>query len=200
MTNNMVYVAMITRTKTPCFLTKEASEIADRTWRCTGCAAPKPDVKSIDAHLESKPRDKPLNFAYGDAVTVIYLPFLQKFPQALVDRDLYVGRVYGPKGKLIPDWATIHGRKRLIIRGTDDAGVRRCDECGRDVYFSLDGLFLYPQPPDDVAIFEVAGGAGLIVREELFNTIDIGKWHTLRILRLPVIDPPPDGLGELPNA
>ena len=200
MTTARTYVAITTLTMNPCSRTKESRANTDGTWRCTGCAAPKPDVQSINVHLQATPRDKPLNFVYGCAVTVVYKPFLIKFPQQLVERDLYLGNDYGPKGKLIPDWVTVHGRRRLIIRGTKEAGTRRCTDCGRDVYSSQGESYLYPQPPNDVVIFERAGGGGLIVPEELFNALDIGTWRRLHIERLQVLDPPPDGLGELPNA
>jgi len=193
------YVAITTRSRRPCFLTKEATSIANSTWRCAGCSAPKPYVTSIDVQLETTPKGKPLNFVFGDAVTVAYKPFLMRFTERLVERDLYLGRVYGPKGNLITDWVTIRGRKRLIIRGTKEAGFRRCDQCGQDVYSALDHTYLYPQPPNDIVIFERAGGGGLIVPEEMFSVLDISEWHQLYIDELQVMDPPPDGLGELPN-
>jgi hypothetical protein len=56
--------------------------------------------------------------------------------------------------------------------------------------------YLYPSPPRDATLFE-SDGYGLILPLELFESLDLGKWKKLEINRLRVLDPPPDGLGEL---
>ena len=199
MTEYRTYVGLHTLTMDPCSLTKSSYDQARNTWLCTGCCAPKPCVRELDATLQAAPSDKPINFVQGCGLGVAYKPFLDRFPIDVVSRELYIGRVFGPDGQLLPDWVTIRGKNRLIVRGTAHAGVRKCDQCGRDVYFAIGKKYLYPRPPDFVTIFESSGGGGIVVLESLLETIDVAGWRTLDIEVLPVVDEPADGFGELSN-
>lgn len=196
----MNYVGLETLTMDPCGLTKQAYAEARASWLCTGCCVPKPDVRNLDAILQEPPADKPLNFIGGCGLSVVYKPFLDRLPAHLIERDLYLGRVYNIDGSLIDDWVTYRGKRRLIIRGTKEAGYRTCTDCGRHVYFAMGKKYLYPKPPDDVTIFERAGGGGFIIPQDLFTQLDLGKWRKLSIDKLPVLDVPTDGLGELSHA
>lgn len=193
-----MYIALQTLTMDGCDLEKPAYAEARETWLCTGCCAPKPEVRSIDVHLEERPGDKPLNLVSGCGLGVIFRPFLEKFPADIVERDLYLGKVYGPNGEEIPDWLTFRGRRRVIVRGTKHAGTRVCDQCGRDVYFAMDKTYLYPAPPSDATLFE-SDLTGLVFPLDLYEQLDLGKWRKLKIYKLRIVDDPPDGLGILAN-
>lgn len=198
--SNAMYIGVHTLTMDPFDLANNSYAEARHSWLCTGCCVPKPDVQVVDIFLQSPPSDKPLNFVNGCGLSVAYKPFLERLPIDVVQRDLYLGRVFGPDGEQLADWVTFRGKKRLIIRGSKHAGVRVCEQCGRDVYFAMGKKYLYPEPQDDVAIFESGGGGGLVLPKDLFFQLDLGKWPKLRIDELPVLDEPMDGLGELNNA
>ena len=127
---------------------------------------------------------------------VAYKPFLDRLPADAVKTDLFLGPIYGPNGKLLQDWVTYRGRKRLIIRGNMNVTCRKCPECYRDLYFAMGDKYLYPAPRGDAVLYE-SDRCGLIVRLELFETLDLGKWRKISIHRLKVLDEPNDGLGEL---
>jgi hypothetical protein len=194
---NANFVGLVTLTMNPCSLTKAARREARQTWLCTGCCAPKPSSDPIDAYLEERPRDKPLNFINGTSLTVIYKPFLDQFPAEAVARDLILGSIYGPRGRLLTDWVTLRGRKEVIIRGSKDAGYRICTDCGRKVYFAMDREYLYPALPLETDIFERSGGGGIVVSTRASSGIDLSPYRRLDVIDLPVLDRPLDGFDEL---
>jgi len=190
------YVSLSSLTMDAGSLTKDSYAQARSTWLCTGCGVPKPDICALDVHLQEKPIDKPLSFVCG--VPLIYKPFLERFPSNIVQRDLYLGRVFGPGGEQFDDWLTFRGRKRVIVRGSENVSVRKCEQCHRDVYFAMGDEYLYPEPSQEVRIFE-SDKFGVVVPQELYSQLDVGKWPKLRIDRLPVLDESKDGLGILAN-
>ena len=79
----------------PCFLTKEQYTIADNTWLCTGCNYPKRGVKGIDITIQGrKIKDSPLNLVMGAGIPVAKKEFLFSFGKDIVERDLYLGKIY----------------------------------------------------------------------------------------------------------
>jgi hypothetical protein len=136
----------------------------------------------------------------GCGLSVACRPFLDSFPSDIVNRDLYLGRVFGADGKPFEDWVTFRGKNRLIVRGNKHAAVRKCVDCGRDVYFAMGTKYLYPQPSAAATIFESGGGGGIIVDERFLSSVDLDSWRMLDVQPLPVLNEPLDGLGELSNA
>ncbi len=119
-------------------MVKAAYEEARKTWFCTGCAFPKPNVKKVDAAIqESELDDTPLNFISGCGVGIGRRDFLFSFGEKTIQNDLCIGQVRGPDGSLLEDWVTFLGRQRVVVRGSTNVSYRRCSECGRQVYFAM---------------------------------------------------------------
>ena len=167
-----MFVCLQSTTMNPCFLAEDAYAEAKRSWLCSGCCSPKPGFGAVDARLQEAPKDKPLNFVMGCGLPVAYGKFLDRLGESLVERDLSLGQVFGPDGTRLEDWVTFRGRRRLIIRGSREVSYRRCTECGRDVYFAMGKRYLYPNPPQDVALFE-SDLFGLVLPEEIFLRVAI---------------------------
>ena len=181
----------------PCTMVKPVYEQARMTWLCTGCAFPKPDTKVVDATIqEEKPDNTPLNMISGCGVGIARKDFLFSFGEDLVRQHLYLGQVFAPDNRLLENWVTFVGRHRIIVRGSKNAGVRRCVKCGRNVYFAMGQLYLYPEPPRDIAIFD-AGNGRLVVSEALIERVKLNAWRKLDCIALQVLDFPRDGLGDL---
>jgi hypothetical protein len=106
------------------------------------------------------------------------MAFLDALGTDLIQRDLYLGRVYGPDGQELREWATLRGKHRLTVRGTKNVSYRRCAQCGRDVYFAMGKKYLYPGPPPDIAIFE-SDLCGLVLTEETFLRAGVETWRGL---------------------
>ena len=179
-----------------CDLTKEADAEARHSWLCTGCNSPKPDIGAIDVRIRATPGKEPLNAVGGWGVGIASKAFLDAIGTNLAQRELYLGRVYGPDGKELTEWATFRGKHRLIVRGSKNVSHRRCTECGRDVYFAMGKKYLYPSPPPSVSLFG-ANLVGLVVTEDVFSRSGIEKWQGIYIDKLCVADVPKDSLGEL---
>lgn len=170
------------------------------TWRCRGCGGPRRGTGAVDVVLQEKASEirKPLNFDVA-GVGLIYKPLLEQLGAEVVRRDLFLGRVFGRTG-LLEDWATFRGRIEVIVRGTKEAGYRVCEDCGNVLYFARGKKQLYPAPPADATLYE-SDSWGLIVPPWLFESLDLTRWKRgMTIDRLPIVDAPADGLGELPYA
>ena len=179
-------------------MTHDARERARRSWACSDGPHPTPAATVVDVWLQDNtPRDKPLNFVMFGGIPVVHRELLKLFGDDNVERDLYIGRVIGARGKELPDWVTARGRDRLIVRGTRNAGSRICDVCGRLFYFAQGANYLYPAPPNGRAIYE-SSSCGFVVTREIGERIADHKWRRMTVEPIPVIDPPPDGLGILP--
>jgi hypothetical protein len=184
-------------TMNPCTMVKSGYEQARKTWLCTGCAFPRPDTKVVDAAIQEKePDNVALNFIGGCGLGIVRKDFLLALGEDTVREHLHLGSVGGPDGRLLEDWVTFVGRHRIIVRGSKNAGVRLCSECGRTVYFAIGQLYLYPKPPYGVSIFD-AGNGGLVVTGELVGRVKLNSWRKLDCTRLPVLEAPRDGLVEL---
>lgn len=179
-----------------CDLTKEDDAEASRHWLCTGCNSPKPGTGAIDVRIRAVPGKETLNGVVGWGVPIASKAFLGAIGNELVQRDLFLGRVYGPDGKELAEWVTFRGKHRLFVRGSKNVSHRKCAECGRDVYFAMGKKYLYPSPPPDVSLFE-SHMCGLVLTEEVFSRVGIEKWRGFYTEKLSVADVPMDSLGEL---
>jgi len=183
------YVHLQSPTMNPANMTEEASAEADRTWLCTNCNYPKPGVESVEAHLQNRSLQGPLNVIFGFGVVLAQWSFLLRLGADRVSRALNLGRVFGPDGSPWDDWVTVRGKRRLIVRGgPEHAGNRVCPECGRNCYFAMGTSYLYPQPPSDVEIFE-SSGFGLIIPDSVAKEVGIGS-KVGRIQGVEVLDWP----------
>jgi len=94
----------------------------------------------------------------------------------------------------------------LIVRGTTYPGYKRphykvagyhvCKKCKRTMYSGTAPWYLYPQPPDDVELFDGRCGT-LIVPERIAARIDFTGIRGLRITKLKVLSEPKDGFPPL---
>jgi hypothetical protein len=192
-----VFFKLSSTTMNPCTMVKPVYEQARRTWLCIGCAFPKPGTKAVDASIqEEEPDNTPLNMVSGCGLGVARKDFLFSFGENLVRQHLYLGHVFGPDKRPLDNWMTFIGRHRIIVRGSRNAGVRRCSECGRNVYFAMGPLYLYPEPPPDIAIFD-AGNGGLVINGDLVRRVNLNAWRQLDCTKLTVLASPKDGLHEL---
>jgi hypothetical protein len=181
----------------PCTLVKSAYAAAIETWLCTGCGAPKPSVGAVDVQIqEERPADAPIAFVNGCGVVLARRDFLLLLGTARVQADLLLGEVSGPSGKVMPDWATVRGRRRAIIRGSKNVSYRRCESCGRHVYFAMGSRYLFPAPVDGASIYE-SDLYGLLVAPNVLEGISLSSWPMLGIESLKVLPRPKDSLGEL---
>jgi len=135
-------------------------------------------------------------------VPLVHRDLLSLLGDRDIERDLYIGRVFGRGGTLLNDWVTARGRRNLILRGSQEAVYRICRNCSRVFYFSRNNYYLHPAPPNDTAIFE-SNLCGLVVAREIGERViaekHARKWRRLAIEPLFLLDPPPDGFGVLPG-
>jgi len=191
-----MYYHLQSATLSPCSLTDAGYTVACETWLCPGCCAPLPGTNALDVQLDHTPHDGPLNFVNGCGVPVALWTFLDAIGKEVVQHELMLGRVYGPDGTTLQEWATFRGKQRLIIRGTNNVSHRRCSDCGRHVYFAMGRRYLFPEPPDGVEIFE-SDLFGLVLSQHLYSQIEMSKWTNISVDELPVLKAPNDSLGDL---
>jgi len=192
-----MYYHVGSRTMNPCNMLKEVYAEARRTWLCQDCGSPRAG-SSLPTEIpiqNNRVNDPPLNIIDG-AVGVIHRDLLNQIGEENVNRYLIVGNLVGSRGRLIHDWVTFRGRYQVIVRGTKEASWRRCSECLRVLYFSLDPTYLYPMPPADIDIFE-SDSWGLVMRPHIFERLNLSRWKKKTIDALNVPEAPPDGLGIL---
>lgn len=186
----------------PSGCTVEPQELArlEKFAICSSCHGPRGYHNPIHVRIEQKKGvHKPLDTAVNRFPGLILRSLLETFDRSAVEQDLYLGNVFGPDNELLEQWATYHGRRRLIVRGTQDVACRVCEVCQQTLYYASGKRHLFPTPPEDTQIFE-SDLAGLIFREDAFRKLDFRAWRRkVYIDELPIADESLDGLGELPQ-
>jgi hypothetical protein len=180
----------------PAALSDGAYSAAVETWLCPGCAAPKPSIGVVDVQIEARPLDAPLTFISGCGLLLAHHHLLEAFSAENVASDLMLGTVKDLSGDIMSDWVTVRGQRRLIVRGSDDVSYRRCNVCGRHVYFAMGEKYLFPEPPTNVSIFESSLGL-VVTRDAIDDDVVFEGWPNLEVKRLKVLAVPKDSLGDL---
>ncbi len=179
----------------PCTLIRDWVWGQRPDWMCVECGEVRSGTEGVDLFVqESRPEKTPLNMVSGCGVGVIQTAFLAVLIEAAGDsgQALKIGRVLGPGNTPLNEWRSVHGDPRVIVRGEERAGSRRCNTCGRCHYYAEGKRYLCPPPPSVDVLY--AGLGTLIVSERIRNRIAIGSWPMLEFERLPVLDEPVDGL------
>ena len=188
-----VYFHVYSATMNPCCMVKGVLEEAQRTWFCSGCCCPRPGFREIDAVIQEKRPEPVLNGVAACGLGLAHIDFLAALGQDVVERDLHIGRVFDRNGDIINDWVTFRGRRKLIVRGRDHVGYRKCDQCGRSVYFAMGDPYLCPPPKRDDCVYE-SDLWGLVIPERLMGRIMTREWKGVHIQKLAVLAEPQDGL------
>lgn len=195
---------------------------ADRHWResvaisapwfCAACVSVRGDQPGpIDVYIqERRPPGSPVQSVLACGLLVVSKRVIDLFPQPVVDRDLWLGAVVGPAGRF-DNWLSVRSRRRVFVRGearvarpplrttarfdASLAGSRRCETCGRDVYYGVGKRYIYPSPSTDAHLFE--SHRGLVVHPTLSNLVESLAAKHLKREMLDVAPAPRDGFGEL---
>lgn len=181
----------------PCTPDKRTHAAAIKSWLCPGCGAPKSSVDTaIDIQIqESIPKDAPITFVSGCGLVLARSDFLEQLGETHVRTDLLLGKVSDPAGFVLPDWITLRARHRVIIRGSKNVSHRRCDICGRQVYFAMGAPYLFPAPVG--AFIYESDLYGLLIHPDLFSEKIRKRWPDLGVEVLKVAAEAKDSLGEL---
>ena len=175
---------------------RQYPRVGEVPWYCGSCHA----VNRLENH-----REVPITGVPRGVISYLDEPELGLIHEDLI-RALGVDRVHAHlslrpvlnmRGKVVVGWSSFVGRYRTIVRGTAHAGVRACEECGNPLYFAMPPDYLHPRPEAGVDILD-AGAGRLVIPKDLFEGIHVEGWKGLACTPLPVLDPPPDGLGLLP--
>ena len=162
---------------------------------CPRCQFVLPGCGPIDIVIRDEgPIDTPLAFLYDGFLGLVWNEFLAPLGPELVARDLHLGRVAYPDGRLVEGCSTFHGRHRVLIRGSKKRlDYSRCQKCGRKYYSSFGPYYLCPPPPPEHEILTT--NWGLVLRPEMFSLLKIkGQRKRVTIRRLAVREYPNDRL------
>ena len=192
--SNQNYYLLASLAEAGCSMTEESEKQAWTTWRCRKSQHTRPGFEGVDVVLKSAPERSSLNFEVR--LGIASMEFLSALGMDVVERHFYLGRVLLRNGTQLDNWATFHGRQKIIVRGTNDVGYHLCSECNQPCYYASPPSYLYPRPPADAEIFD-AGFGSIVVVERILDRIRSTVWKKLLIEELLVLDSPKDGLGEL---
>jgi hypothetical protein len=166
-------------------------------WLCPGCLRPRPGATTIDVQIQERsPGPGSVAFLTAGMLLLARRAWLEELCLQDVMRDLHLGTVVGDGGRLLPDWATVNARHRIIVRGSEHATCRTCDHCQRAVYFAMGRSYLYPEPHKKAAIY-CSDLGGLLVPENVINRKSLSPSRTLGIEKLNVVAKPLDGFDVL---
>jgi hypothetical protein len=152
-------------TRDPCSLRKDTREADLKSWLCPECRSVKPNMGIVDLHLQKRPKNIVMNFAYGSGFGIIRCDFLDILGKEAVKRDLMLGAVFDARGESIPEFASFRGRVRVAIRGDVTSTCRRCKVCGCYRYSAFGKRYVLAGALCNASIWE-SQDQSLIVGEE----------------------------------
>ena len=191
------FALLETAGKSPASLWK-SDRFANLTWKCPECLRPKPGTTEVDVRIqELELDDPPLTYVSGAGLTLCRDDLLRALGPE-VSTCLFLGKVLDRNGQFVDGWRSVHGRHRVVVRGSAGSQYRRCGTCGRNLYRPQGTRYLFPRPEDNVAIFCVGVGR-LVIPYRALEEIDTSRWPALQVERLKVLEHDKDGLGELPG-
>lgn len=198
MSNTNIYYYLSMRGLDPCSLTPSNYINAKKTWLCEGCKRPKPHIKGVDVILQdTPPRKTALNIVFGVGVGIACRQFLEDIGWPLVERDLYIGKVFNEKLKELTDFVSFMGRRTLIVRGSRNANFRVCPKCGMLGYFGMQKWYLIGQPFSGTDIFE-SHSHQLVLSPDAYAAFPHEKWkRSMYLTKLEVLETSLDGFGDL---
>jgi hypothetical protein len=171
-------------------------EAARATWRCPGCACPKPGQTAITAVLSGRGRRHAhLNIIFSMVGWVIaHIELLDAIGPQLVARNFHVGGVGLADGTKLDDYRTLHGRHACCyLRGGPQSQLRSCDVCGRLLYRPLGDLYLLPCDRGS-SLYQSQHGNLLVAASVYEARLRDRKWRGMRSDPIPVLDEPRDEL------
>ncbi len=194
----MSYLIIHTLADDSCGFPDDVGMIARGVLYCEKCYKIWEEIESVDVIVRDldclNPR-VPFTFFTLPGLPIVHASFLDCFQPDLLKRDLYLGRVYSAKRVLQADWFTVRARHRLIVRGTENVSLRWCEACGRPVYDTNAGCFLYPEPAANVAYF--TDETRFIARSDCVDIRQLRKMRRVAVQEIPVVDAPLDGYGVI---
>jgi hypothetical protein len=181
----------------PCTLERDASGNDSPEWLCPGCNAPRPGVTSVDVQIqERRPGSGPLACLIAGGILLARRDWLEMLGLGRTKEDLFLGSVRGDGGRILRDWSTVRARHSVIVRGSKNAGYRKCDVCGRIVYFAMGVKYLCPAPAEDAYVFE-SYACSLVIDAKVVDRSTLEPSRKLGINKLAVLSTPQDGLTEI---
>jgi hypothetical protein len=189
----MTFFEVLSAFEGPTSGTREWESKARGLFGCAECRSILPSLKEVDVQLELDPNDYELTIHW---VYFYSLGYARKvFLEALLgqDRDLFCfGKVYGPNGSLLRDYATYRFKgDRIIVRGDERSRCRRCGVCGRALYAPFGRKYVLTRDIRNREIIET-DGTSLLVTEEVENRLKTKKWRNVKISRMKSLEEPKD--------
>ena len=190
----MEYVHIYSKSEVLCEMNGDTFDEATASWLCKDCFMPLagvsiPEIRIIKDTLGNAPlsalSDSNLAVLRNDLFTAI---------EPYCGREFEVVKLLDESGSLIEDFQIVRPRNEAFVRGTSNVSFRRCEGCGRGLYYASGKRYLCPTPPPNWSIIG-SDLAGLLFKKELFERIafPFPKKHTA-IEVLQVKETPLDGL------
>lgn len=182
-----------------------SSAESDKSWfekfkadhpTCAGCSAHQDEWGAVDAVVSYMPKGRHFGGLRADDIGFMSRDLLACFSDQEIARGLHVGRLLDTNGNELERYCTVRGKHSLTVRGDDQSEYRKCEVCGRDVYFPITRFYILPHSiARQEPIYEAA--SGFAVNEEIYKRISSKRWRGARIDPLPLRDKPIDGMPDL---
>lgn len=177
-----------------------AAAFAATYYRCSGCRAFKPAVRSRipDAQLKYRPNSAAISFL-ANGIGIMRADFADLFEPDF-GRNFAIGRLFNRRGEQIAGFLTFVPHRPIELRNSEPVH-RTCEQCGRFVYQGLgpeENWFIHSASLTDQRIY--GGDFGLLfLHEDLAARIERKKWRGIYYRRIQVLDKPLDGIDPFPE-
>lgn len=122
--------------------------------------------------------------------------FFDAIGAEVMETYCHLGRVLSPNGEVYTDFISYRPKYRLVVRGDATSFYKVCATCGLPRYFPLGKRYLLRRQLTGAPIYD--GDVGpLIISVDLYEKIRQVQWKKVAYTRLPVLDEPIDGHGDL---
>jgi hypothetical protein len=154
----------------------------------------RPDEHARPVRLKDLGADLPLGMVTVGAGAIIRADFAELLgPSGRT--SLEFGEVTDAEGKVVPSFRTLGCDYRVQLRAGPKSTRRFCTQCGRFLYYPFGTRYVLKENLCGRPIYYGEGLMfGLLIRGDLYKTVDWRRLKKLLIVRVPVLETPQDDL------
>jgi hypothetical protein len=186
--------AIDSTTSDACEVSHSLRAEANKTWLCPGCLTARQDSEIPSLMLKGRINDLVLNSIDGTGIGVIREDFLQLLNSFNAGSYIRLIRLLDQAGNAIPSFYGFLPTRYTVVRGDARSSYRKCDVCGRLLYFPMGKRYLLKSQFPDEELLVGEQFDGLITRSEIAERVKRMKWKEIVITELPLLDDPLDNL------
>jgi len=142
---------------------------------CSRCKQPLGQSTQIDLVVQEKSLyPGAVSHVTGTGVLVANNRLLERLPDEVFSY-LSIGDLFSQNGSQLMGVSTLNSSSRVVVRGSQNVGYRRCECCDKVLYYASGKQFLCPRPSVNFRL-HMSDLAGFVVERSLYESCSFSSF------------------------